>query len=103
MSHVIRPAGPSGSKLTLNTDGERHTVQNILSVATLGLGLVAFVAGLSPAAHVIASWAGAIGFFGGLYSQYISATTPERSLNVVGIVASFVGAAFGVYHGGFMP
>ncbi|MBG0826941.1 hypothetical protein HS041_04045 [Planomonospora sp. ID67723] len=103
MSHVIRPTGKPASRLTLNTDGQPHTVQNILSVATLGLGLVAFVTGLSPAAHMIAAWAGALGFAGGLYSQYLSATTPERVLNIVGIVASFVGVAMGVFHGGFVP
>jgi hypothetical protein len=103
MSHVIRPTGKPASKFTLNTDGQRHTVQNIMSVATLTLGLVAFAAGLAPAAHVIASWAGALGFGGGLYSQYLSATTPERVLNIVGIVASFVGVVFGIFHGGFVP
>ncbi|GGS73819.1 hypothetical protein GCM10010156_35930 [Planobispora rosea] len=109
MSHAIRPTGKTigstgkPSMFTLNTDGQRHPVENIMSVSTLVLGLVAFVSGLSPAAHVIASWAGAVGFFGGLYSQYISATTRERGLNIVGIVSSFVGAAFGIFHGGFMP
>ncbi|GAA3443130.1 hypothetical protein [Planomonospora venezuelensis] len=111
MSHVIRPAGkpvirPTGkpaSRFTLNTDGRRHPVQNILSVTTLVLGLVALVATFSPASHVIASWAGLLGFAGGLYSQYLSATTPERVLNIVGIVASFVGVAFGIFYGGFVP
>ncbi|MFD0657239.1 hypothetical protein [Thermocatellispora tengchongensis] len=90
-------------RLTLNSDGRSHPVENLLSIATLVVGLLAFITGFIPGAHVIASWAGALGFGGGLYSQYISATTPERALNVVGIVASFVGVALGIYHGGFMP
>jgi hypothetical protein len=36
-----------------------------------------------------------------LYSQLVSATTGERWLNVVGMVTSFVGAAFAISHGGF--
>jgi hypothetical protein len=56
-----------------------------------------------PGLHAIASWMGVVGFVGGLYSQYISATTPERTLNIVGIVGSFVGVAFGIHHGGFLP
>jgi hypothetical protein len=87
----------------LNSDGRPHLVENVLSVGTLICGLVAFATGLIPGAHVIASWLGALGFVGGLYSQYVSATTPERALNIVGIVGSFVGAAFGIYHGGFLP
>lgn len=90
-------------RFTLNTDGRRHKVENVLSVVTIGCGLLAFATGLIPSAHVVASWAGVLGFCGGLYSQYVSATTPERALNIVGIVASFVGVAFGIYHGGFLP
>ena len=44
-----------------------------------------------------------LGFPTGLYAQYISVTTTERSLNIVGLVGSFVGAALGIYHGGFFP
>jgi hypothetical protein len=39
----------------------------------------------------------------GLYSQYVSVTTPQRSLNIMGLVASFVGVALGIAHGGFLP
>ncbi|MFB9676882.1 hypothetical protein [Streptosporangium vulgare] len=96
--------GRSGpSRFRLNSDGRRHPLENVLSVGTVLCGLVAFVAGLFPAAHSVASFLGVLGFFGGLYSQYVSATTPERALNIVGIVASFVGVAFGIRNGGFLP
>jgi hypothetical protein len=103
MPHMLGPMEREPFRLTLNTDGRHHTVENILTFSTLILGLVAFVSGIIVSGHVIASWAGTLGFAGGLYSQYVSATTPERALNIIGIIAAFVGAAFGIYHGGFMP
>ncbi|WTL64250.1 hypothetical protein OG339_44030 [Streptosporangium sp. NBC_01495] len=90
-------------RFRLNSDGRRHPLENALSVCTILCGLIAFAAGLVPSAHSVASWLGVLGFCGGLYSQYVSATTPERALNIVGIVASFVGVAFGIRHGGFLP
>ncbi|MBB4699881.1 hypothetical protein [Sphaerisporangium siamense] len=90
-------------RLTLNTDGKRHPLQNIMTTATLTLGVLALVTGFVVDLHMAASWAGVLGFLGGLYAQYISATTAERSLNIVGIVGAFVGAALGIYHGGFIP
>jgi hypothetical protein len=103
MPHLLGPLERAPFRLTLNTDGKPHRVENLLTVITLVLGLVAFVCGLIVNAHVVASWAGSIAFVGGLFSQYVSATTPERALNVVGIIGGFVGVALGIYHGGFLP
>ncbi|WP_345560906.1 hypothetical protein [Nonomuraea rosea] len=103
MPHVLQPSERERFKLTLNTDGRSHPVENILSVATLVCGIVAFVATFWTSAHMISSWIGTLGFGVGLYSQYVSATTPQRSLNVIGLVGSFVGAALGIAHGGFLP
>ncbi|MBB5626404.1 hypothetical protein [Sphaerisporangium krabiense] len=102
---MSQPSGPvkGRHRLTLNTDGKRHPLQNVMTAATLSLGVLALVTGFIVDAHMVASWAGALGFLGGLYAQYISATTAERSLNIVGIVGSFVGAALGIYHHGFLP
>lgn len=101
MQRVSRRLRVRSFRLTLNSDGRRHPAQNILSVATVACGLVAFVCAFIPAAHAVAAWLGVAGFVVGLYSQYVSATTPERALNIVGIVASFVGLVLGIYHGGF--
>ncbi|WP_371781990.1 hypothetical protein [Streptosporangium subroseum] len=90
-------------RFALKSGGRPNLIEDVLSVGTLICGLVAFATGFMPGMHVLASWAGAVGFVGGLYSQYISATTRERALNIVGIVASFVGVAFGIHHGGFLP
>jgi hypothetical protein len=112
MPHILGQAqGQARStpfRLTLNTDGRPHTVENTLALTALALGLVGFVAGVLtnsgavPLAHVVASWAGAAGFGTGLFSQYVSATTPERCVNIVAIVASFLGAALGIANGGFL-
>ncbi|MBO3750264.1 hypothetical protein J5X84_29640 [Streptosporangiaceae bacterium NEAU-GS5] len=87
----------------MNTDGESHTVENVLAIGTLVCGVIAFITGFIVSAHVIASWFGALGFGGGLYAQYVSATTPQRSVIIAGVVASFVGVALGIAHGGFIP
>ncbi|MFB4316396.1 hypothetical protein [Actinomadura sp. 21ATH] len=93
--------GKKRSALTLNTDGERHPVENSLAVTAITLGLVALVLGFIPATHFFGALAGTIGLPVALYSQLVSATTGERWLNVVGMVTSFVGAAFALSHGGF--
>ncbi|MEU4535644.1 hypothetical protein AB0G15_12350 [Streptosporangium sp. NPDC023825] len=103
MPHASGHGRSGRSRFRLNSDGRRHPLENALSVCTILCGLIAFVAGFIPAAHSVASFLGVLGFFGGLYSQYISATTQERALNIVGIVASFVGVAFGIRNGGFLP
>lgn len=101
--HVLQPSQRERIRLTLNPDGRPHPVENALAVVTLVCGVVAFIATFWISAHVIASWAGTLGFGVGLYSQYISATTPQRSLNIIGLVGSFVGAALGIAHGGYLP
>ncbi|MFC7591339.1 hypothetical protein ACFQYP_52320 [Nonomuraea antimicrobica] len=103
MPHVLQPSERERFRLTLNTDGRSHPVENVLAIATLACGVVAFVSTFWTSAHIIASWFGTLGFGMGLYSQYISATTPQRSLNIIGLVGSFVGAALGIAHGGFLP
>jgi hypothetical protein len=59
------------------------------------------VLGNIPSAHFFGALAGVIGLPVALYSQLVSATTGERWLNVIGMVGSFVGAAFALSHGGF--
>ena len=103
MPDAMDPARSERFHLTLNTDGRKHTLENTLTLIALACGLVAFVTGFLVGAHVAASWAGVLGFVVGMYSQYVSATTAERSVNIVAIVMSFVGVAMGIYHGGFVP
>ena len=94
---------PHVPHLTLNSDGQRHPLENGLAVFTLVGGITAFAVGWVVSLHVIASVLGAASLAVGLYAQLISATRPERMLIVTGLVAAFVGAALGIAHGGFIP
>ena len=102
-------AGPR-VHLTLNDDGQRHPVENSLSVFTLVGGLIACVLGflayqdVSGAwTHVGATWLGLIVLVVGLPAQLFSATRSERMLIVTGLVAAFVGVCLGLAHGGLLP
>ncbi len=93
--------------LTLNTDGERHPVENALAIFTLVAGLVALIAGIlanyqvaAAWAHLAASWLGLAALIIGLYAQLMSATREERIVIVSGLVTAFVGLALGLANGG---
>jgi hypothetical protein len=94
-----RPRSP----LSLNSDGQRHPLENSLAVFTLITGLIVFAAGWVVSLHVLASVLGVISMLVGLYAQMISATREERMIIVTGLVAAFVGTALGFAHGGFFP
>ena len=94
----------------LNSDGQPHPVQNILTIVTLVVGLVSFVLGLvvrnvhtSNAVIIITTATGLVSCLIGLYVQMISATREQRVLIVTGIIAGFVGLAIGLSKGGFVP
>ena len=66
----------------LNSDGQPHPVENILTVFTLIVGLVSFVLGMiirnahtGAAVIVIATATGLVAILVGLYAQMVSATT----------------------------
>jgi hypothetical protein len=99
MSQATR-ARPHLPRVTLNTDGERHPMENSLAIFTLVAGLVAFAFGWVVRMHVLASWIGLAALLVGLYAQMISATRAERMIIVTGLVAAFVGLALGLGHGG---
>ena len=91
------------SHLTLNSDGQRHPLENSLAVFTLITGLIVFAVGWVVSLHVLASVLGIVSMLVGLYAQMISATREERMIIVTGLVAAFVGTALGFAHGGFFP
>ncbi|MCT2589241.1 hypothetical protein LHJ74_04715 [Streptomyces sp. N2-109] len=89
----------------LNTDGKAHPVQNTFVAATVLLGAVAFVTALITERewanlHLLASWAGMAGILTGGWGQFISATTAERFLLVLGLGAAAVGLFLGIAYGG---
>ena len=101
---------PTGSHQNiLNSDGQQHPVQNVLTIFTLVVGLIAFVLGLivrnthaGAAVHIIATATGLLAILVGLYVQMISATRNQRVLIVAGMIAGFVGVAIGLSRGGFI-
>jgi ammonia channel protein AmtB len=93
----------------LNSDGQPHPVENILTVFTLVVGLVSFVLGMiirnahtGAAVIITATATGLAACLVGLYVQMISATRNQRILIVTGIIAGFVGLAIGLSRGGFV-
>ena len=92
----------------LNSDGQPHPVQNVLTVFTLIVGLISFVLGLiirnahtGAAVIVITTVTGLAACLVGLYVQMISSTRNQRVLIVTGMIAGFVGLALGLSKGGF--
>ncbi len=88
-------------RISLNSDGKRHPVENSLTAFTFIAGIVAFTTGLIVRDHVLATIVGALGFGVGMYAQMISATREQRVFIMAGVVASFVGLGIGIAHGGF--
>jgi uncharacterized membrane protein HdeD (DUF308 family) len=101
MSQVTRVR--TRPSLTLNSDGQMHTVVNALAIFTLIAGVVAFALGFIVATHLIASWIGLAALVVGFYAQLISATREQRIVIVTGLVAAFVGLMLAFAHGGPFP
>ncbi|MER5742834.1 hypothetical protein ACFV97_14240 [Streptomyces sp. NPDC059913] len=97
MAQAIRPRPPVS---LLATDGRSHPTQQALVTVTLVLGVLAFVTAMFHNLHLLSSWAGLIGILTGAYGQYISETTRERFLLVIGMGAAGLGLFLGVAHGG---
>ncbi|MEP7023206.1 MAG: hypothetical protein ABJB47_05215 [Actinomycetota bacterium] len=94
-------AGARQPILRLNDDGQRHPLENGLTVVTFVAGIAAFAAGWVVRLHLAASVLAAVSLVIGLYTQLISATRPERIIIVTGVVAAFVGGCLAIAHGGF--
>ncbi|MEV3989672.1 hypothetical protein AB0J57_12285 [Streptomyces sp. NPDC049837] len=82
------------------TDGKPHPLQDTLMAVTVVLGLLAFITAQFHNLHLISSWAGLVGILTGAYGQYISETTRERTLLIIGLGASAIGFGLGMAHGG---
>ncbi|MCF6522188.1 hypothetical protein [Streptomyces sp. JJ36] len=106
MAQAAQPRqGRRGLRGLLNSDGRAHPVENGFAGVTALLGVVAFVAALLTQAgtaelHLLASWAGLAGVLAGGWGQYISATTGERFVVIVGMGAAAFGLFLGMANGG---
>ncbi|MFF5974995.1 hypothetical protein ACFY7C_26160 [Streptomyces sp. NPDC012769] len=97
MAQAMRP-DPGHSLFA--TDGKPHPLQDTLVAVTLVLGVLSFVTAQFHHLHVLSSWTGLIGILAGGYGQFISATTRERFLLIIGLGAAGVGFYLGMAHGG---
>lgn len=97
MAQAMRP-DPGHSLFA--TDGRPHPLQDTLMGITLFLGVLSFITAQFHSLHVLASWAGLIGILTGAYGQFVSVTTRERFVLIVGLGASAVGFYLGMFYGG---
>ena len=88
-------------RLTLNSDGQRHPLENALTAFTFVIGIAAFAIGFIVRAHAAGTVLGIVGFAVGLYAQMVSATREQRVFIMAGIIAAFVGMGLSIAHGGF--
>ncbi|MBB5934128.1 hypothetical protein [Streptomyces zagrosensis] len=98
MAHAAR--SQHGLLSFLDTDGKPHPVQNTFAAATVVLGVVAFVTAMFHDLHLISSWTGLVGIITGAWGQFISATTAERFVLIIGLGAAAVGFFLGMARGG---
>ncbi|MFB7860837.1 MULTISPECIES: hypothetical protein [unclassified Streptomyces] len=99
MAQAMRP-DPGHSLFA--TDGKPHPLQDALMGITLFLGVLAAITAQFHHLHALASWAGLIGILTGAYGQFISVTTRERFVLIVGLGASAVGFYLGMFYGGLV-
>nr|WSZ97231.1 hypothetical protein OH820_17620 [Streptomyces sp. NBC_00857] len=97
MAQAMRP---NSATSLFATDGKAHPLQDTLVAVTLVLGLLAFVSAFFNNLHLLSSWSGLVGILTGAYGQFISVTTRERFLIILGLGASAVGFFLGMAHGG---
>ncbi|MFI1969922.1 hypothetical protein BLA24_17835 [Streptomyces cinnamoneus] len=102
MTQAVRqPRGPRALiSAALNSDGRAHPVENTLAAVTIVLGVVAAVSSIWPSQHLLSSWTGLAGILSGAWGQFISATTGERFLLIIGLGAAALGFFLGMAHGG---
>jgi hypothetical protein len=101
MSEPVTQTRTRVPRLTLNSDGQRHTLLNVVTALTFFAGIAAFALGLVVRLHLAATVIGIVAFGVGLVAQMNSATREERIFIVAGLVAGFVGMGLGLAHGGF--
>jgi hypothetical protein len=97
MAHAVR-RDPTVSLFA--TDGKPHPLQDTLMAVTLVLGALALVTAMFHHLHLLSSWAGLVGVLTGGYGLFVSATTRERFVTIIGLGAAALGFFLGMAHGG---
>jgi hypothetical protein len=83
-------------------DGKAHPVEGLFAVATIVLGAVSAITAFWSGLHVISAWTGLVGVLVGARGQFISATTGERFVLIIGLGAAGIGFYLGMMHGGLL-
>jgi hypothetical protein len=97
MAQAIR-RNPAASLFA--TDGRPHPLQDTLVAVTAVLGAIAIAASFFHNLHLLGSWTGLAGILTGAYGMFVSVTTRERFVLIVGLGASAVGFFIAMAHGG---
>lgn len=84
----------------LDTDGRPHPVEDALAIVTLLLGAVAATTSFWPGLYLVSSWTGLVGVVTGARGQFVSVTTAERFVLVIGLGAAALGFFLGMARGG---
>ena len=83
-------------------DARAHPLQDTLAGLTVVLGAVAIATCMFHSLHILASWTGLFGVLTAVWGQYISTSTAQRFLLVVGGGAAAVGFGIALAHGGLL-
>jgi hypothetical protein len=89
-------------RLTFNTDGRRHPLENSLVAVTVVLGGIAVITSIFDSLHAVSTWTGLAGILTGGWGQYISVTTAERFALIISLGMAGLGFYLGMAHGGFL-
>ena len=101
MPHGTAARGTDPHHFTFNTDGQPHPLENTLLAVTLVLGVVAVVTAGFDSLHVVSASTGLAGILTGACGQFISVTTAERFVLIIGLGMAALGFYLGMAHGGF--
>lgn len=84
----------------LDTDGKPHPVEDAFAAVTLLLGAVAAITSFWPGLYLVSCWMGLVGVLTGARGQFVSVTTAERFVLVIGMGAAALGFFLGTARGG---
>lgn len=84
----------------LDSDGKPHPVVDALAAVTIVLGAVAAITSFWPGLFLLSSWTGLAGILTGARGQFVSVTTAERFVLVIGLGAAALGFFLGMARGG---
>lgn len=89
-------------RLTFNTDGRPHPLQNTLMALSFVLGVIAVCTAGFFSLHITTAWTGVAGVLAGGLGLFLSETTAGRFGLIIALGLSGVGFYLGVSRGGLV-